>query len=109
MLACWARSCSSAVRTLCRIDQLAEGFLQRVDRAEMMAGVDQEVAQRLIVFADPGADIGERGLVVVRGAVGRPLIGRKRRGIRRQFGAGERKEVRHRTHDSPQGNSVNKC
>ena len=48
-----------------RIDQLAKGFLEFVERTELRPGVDQQVSQRFVVAADAFADIGESRLAGV--------------------------------------------
>ena len=48
-----------------RIDQLAEGFLQFVEGAELQSGIDQQMSQRFVVAADAFADIGESRLAAV--------------------------------------------
>lgn len=50
------------------LDEVAEGLLEVVERREPTVGVEQEVAQRLVVLADPGADVGKCLLAVVFGA-----------------------------------------
>ena len=52
-----------------RIDQLAEGLLQFVERAELQPGVDQQISQRFVIAADALADIGESRLAVVVGTI----------------------------------------
>ena len=42
-----------------RLDEIAEGFLKVVERADTTVGIDQKVAQRLVVFTDPGTNIGK--------------------------------------------------
>ena len=50
------------------LDEIAEGLFEVVERREPTVGVEQEVAQRLVVLADPGADVGKCLLAVVFGA-----------------------------------------
>src|SRR5262249_58074800 len=42
-----------------RLDEVPEGFLEIVERADTTIGIDQKVAQRLVVFTDAGANIGK--------------------------------------------------
>jgi len=39
------------------LDQVAEGVLEVVERADPTIGIDQQVAQRLVFLANAGADV----------------------------------------------------
>jgi hypothetical protein len=47
------------------LDEVPEGFLEIVERADATIGVDQKVAQRLVVFTDAGANIGKGRLAAL--------------------------------------------
>ena len=83
-----------------RFDQLAEGVLEAVDRVELMAGVDQQVSQHLVVDTDACANLRESApccYVCRKVRVG--LFSRQlRRWMSVQLGARKRKEVGDRTH-----------
>src|SRR5262249_14351952 len=44
------------------LDQVAEGVLEVVERADPTIGIDQQVAQRLVLLTDAGADVGQSRL-----------------------------------------------
>ena len=63
-----------------RADELLERALELVERTHVMSGVDQQVAQRLVVLADTGAEIGEcRRLALALRAVRTRFTGRQAR------------------------------
>ena len=41
------------------LDQVAEGVFEVVERADPAIGIDQQVAQRLVLLAEAGADVGQ--------------------------------------------------
>ena len=41
------------------LDEVAEGIFEIIERADPTVGIDQQVAQRLVLLADAGADIGQ--------------------------------------------------
>jgi hypothetical protein len=41
------------------LDEVAEGFFEIIECADPPVGIDQQVAQRLVLLADPGADVGQ--------------------------------------------------
>lgn len=66
-----------------RFGQEAEGLLNVAYRADSMPGVDQQIAQLLVVFAKTGADLGESQLASVLGNGPIRIGGRRRRGLLR--------------------------
>ena len=42
-----------------RLDEVAEGVFEIIECADPPVGIDQQVAQRLVLLADPGADVGQ--------------------------------------------------
>ena len=58
-----------------RIDQPREAVLEVVERGEMMTGVDQQIPQHLVVFADARADVGEGRSLAVDGGEGGASLG----------------------------------
>jgi hypothetical protein len=41
------------------LDQVAEGVFEVVERTDPTIGIDQQVAQRLVLLTDAGADVGQ--------------------------------------------------
>jgi len=53
-------SCSSACSAEPDgLDEVAEGFFEIIERADPTVGIDQQIAQRLVLLADAGADVGQ--------------------------------------------------
>jgi hypothetical protein len=50
------------------LDEVPESFFEIIERADATVGVDQKVAQLLVVFTDPGANIGKGRLAALFGA-----------------------------------------
>jgi hypothetical protein len=76
-------------------DELAEGILDVVERGDLTAGVDQQVAQRLVAPAEACAESGKCRLVVPCVAVCAVLIGRcgDRKRRRRDYNTSTHKEI----------------
>ena len=41
------------------LDQVVEGIFEIIERADPTVGINQQVAQRLVLFANAGADVGQ--------------------------------------------------
>jgi len=50
------------------LDEVAEGVFEVVERADTTVGIDQQVAQRLVLLTNTGADIGQCRLAGLFGA-----------------------------------------
>jgi hypothetical protein len=50
------------------LDEVAEGIFEIIERADPTVGIDQQVAQRLVLLADAGADIGQGRLAGLFGS-----------------------------------------
>src|ERR1044072_2467896 len=74
---------SSRIAVLTGCGQAAEGLLNLAYRADSMPGVDQQIAQLLVVLAETGADLGERQFASVLGNGPIAIGGRRCRGLLR--------------------------
>jgi hypothetical protein len=78
-----------------RFGQAAEGLLNVAYRADSMPGVDQQIAQLLVVLAKTGADVGESQFASVLGNGPIRIGGSRRRGLPRGRGLARTKTGKH--------------